>query len=101
MHLLSPFSLNLPLYEHKKRPSYVLPFAEAVGDNFVLMDDNARPHRARVVNDYLEDEGSNVWTSHHAHLTSTLLSMHVTLFREEYMHVCHNHKQPGSLQMLL
>ena len=24
MHLLSPFSLNLPLYEHKKRPSYVL-----------------------------------------------------------------------------
>ena len=22
MHLLSPFSLNLPLYEHKKRPSY-------------------------------------------------------------------------------
>ena len=24
MHLLSPFSLNLPLYEHKKRPSYIL-----------------------------------------------------------------------------
>ena len=24
MHLLSPFSLNLPLYEHKKRPSYML-----------------------------------------------------------------------------
>ena len=24
MHLLSPLSLNLPLYEHKKRPSYVL-----------------------------------------------------------------------------
>ena len=23
MHLLSPFSLNLPLYEHKKRPSYL------------------------------------------------------------------------------
>ena len=22
MHLISPFSLNLPLYEHKKRPSY-------------------------------------------------------------------------------
>ena len=22
MHLLSTFSLNLPLYEHKKRPSY-------------------------------------------------------------------------------
>ena len=23
MHLLSPVSLNLPLYEHKKRPSYL------------------------------------------------------------------------------
>ena len=23
MHLLSLFSLNLPLYEHKKRPSYI------------------------------------------------------------------------------
>ena len=23
MHLLLPFSLNLPFYEHKKRPSYV------------------------------------------------------------------------------
>ena len=23
MHLLSPFSLNLLLYEHKKRPSYI------------------------------------------------------------------------------
>ena len=36
---------------------YVWPFAGAVGDYFVLMDDNARPNRARVVNDYLEDEG--------------------------------------------
>ena len=26
MHLLSPFSLNLPLYEHKKRPSYIVYF---------------------------------------------------------------------------
>ena len=24
MHLLSPFSLQLPLYEHKKRPSYAI-----------------------------------------------------------------------------
>ena len=32
---------------------YVWPFAGAYGDSFVLMDDNSRPHRARVVNDYL------------------------------------------------
>ena len=41
---------------------YVRPFAGAVGDNFVLMDDNARPNKARVVNDYLEDEGID-WPS--------------------------------------
>ena len=44
-------------YTHEIIDVYVRPFAGAVGDNFVLMDDNARPHRARVVNDYLEDEG--------------------------------------------
>ena len=29
-------------------------YAAAVGDQFILMDDNARPHRARVVQGYLE-----------------------------------------------
>ena len=32
----------------------VVPFAENVGENFILMDDNARPHRARVVTEFLE-----------------------------------------------
>jgi hypothetical protein len=31
----------------------VRPFAGAIGDNFLLMDDYARPHCARVVNEYL------------------------------------------------
>ena len=34
----------------------VRPYAGAIGDDFILMDDNARPHRARVVTDYLETE---------------------------------------------
>jgi transposase len=34
----------------------VRPFAGAIGGNFLLMDDNARPHRARVVNEYLQKE---------------------------------------------
>ena len=34
----------------------VRPYAGAVGDSFILMNDNARPHRARVVTDYLENE---------------------------------------------
>jgi hypothetical protein len=34
----------------------VRPYAGAVGDGFILMDDNGGPHRARVVTDYLENE---------------------------------------------
>ena len=33
------------------------PYAGAVGDDFLLMDDNARPHRSIVVNKFLEQEG--------------------------------------------
>ncbi|GFV43239.1 transposable element Tcb1 transposase [Trichonephila clavipes] len=32
-------------------------YAAEVGPNFVLMEDNARPHRADIVDDYLESEG--------------------------------------------
>ena len=35
---------------------YVKPYDGAVGENFILMDDNARPHWARVVELYLECE---------------------------------------------
>jgi hypothetical protein len=28
-------------------------YAGAIGDDFILMDDNARPHRARIGNEYL------------------------------------------------
>lgn len=34
----------------------VLPYAGAIGPDFILMDDNARPHRARVVNQFLEEQ---------------------------------------------
>ena len=34
----------------------VRPIAGTVGEDFILMDDNARPYRARIVNQYLEDE---------------------------------------------
>jgi len=32
-------------------------YAAAVGSTLVLMDDTARPHRAAIVDDYLESEG--------------------------------------------
>ena len=31
-------------------------YAGAIGDDFILMDDNARPHRARIGNEYLQRE---------------------------------------------
>ncbi|GFW28379.1 DDE_3 domain-containing protein [Trichonephila clavipes] len=36
---------------------YVRPYAASIGNDFILMDDNARPHRARIVEEYLEDHG--------------------------------------------
>lgn len=35
----------------------VVPFAQQIGNDFILMDDNAPPHRARVVQNFLEDHG--------------------------------------------
>jgi hypothetical protein len=31
-------------------------YAGAIGDDFILMDDNARPHRASIDNEYLQRE---------------------------------------------
>ncbi|GFV64276.1 transposable element Tcb1 transposase [Trichonephila clavipes] len=41
-------------------------YAAAVGSTFVLMDDNAHPHRADIVDDYLESEGTAriVWPTY-------------------------------------
>ncbi|GFX04544.1 transposable element Tcb2 transposase [Trichonephila clavipes] len=36
---------------------YVRPYAAAIGNDFILMDDNARPYRAGIVEEYLEDHG--------------------------------------------
>ncbi|GFT22401.1 transposable element Tcb2 transposase [Trichonephila clavipes] len=36
---------------------YVCPFAGAIGNDFILMDDNARPHRIVIVEEYLEGLG--------------------------------------------
>ncbi|GFW74707.1 transposable element Tcb2 transposase [Trichonephila clavipes] len=34
----------------------VVPYAAAIGDYFILMDDNCRPHRANLVEDFLFEE---------------------------------------------
>ncbi|GFT59129.1 transposable element Tcb2 transposase [Trichonephila clavipes] len=35
----------------------VVPYAVAIGDDFILMDDNCMPHRANLVEDFLFEEG--------------------------------------------
>ncbi|GFT06090.1 transposable element Tcb2 transposase [Trichonephila clavipes] len=35
----------------------VVPYAAAIGDDFILMDDNCRPHRANLVEDFLVEKG--------------------------------------------
>ncbi|GFV89519.1 transposable element Tcb2 transposase [Trichonephila clavipes] len=35
----------------------VVPYAAAIGDDFILMDDNCRPYRANLVEDFLFEEG--------------------------------------------
>ncbi|GFW14158.1 transposable element Tcb2 transposase [Trichonephila clavipes] len=44
-------------YRDETLDPYVRPYAVAIGNDFILMDDNARPHRARIVEEYLEDHG--------------------------------------------
>ncbi|GFW27661.1 transposable element Tcb2 transposase [Trichonephila clavipes] len=34
----------------------VVPYAAAIGDDFILMDDNCKPHRANLVEDFLFEE---------------------------------------------
>ncbi|GFT46579.1 transposable element Tcb2 transposase [Trichonephila clavipes] len=38
------------------RPT-VVPYAAAIGDDFILMDDNYKPHRANLVGDFLLEKG--------------------------------------------
>lgn len=35
---------------------FIRPIAGAVGEDFIFMDNNAWPNRARIVNDYLKSE---------------------------------------------
>ncbi|GFV36345.1 transposable element Tcb2 transposase [Trichonephila clavipes] len=39
------------------RSTVVGPYAAAIGDDFILMDDNCRPHRANLVEDFFSEEG--------------------------------------------
>jgi transposase len=52
-------NLNADRYITDILSQHVVPFAPHIGPNFLLMQDNARPHTARVVQNYLLDVGIN------------------------------------------
>lgn len=56
LHVLERGTMTGVRYRDEILDVYVRPYAGAVGPEFILMDDNARPHRARVVEQYLEQE---------------------------------------------
>lgn len=47
------------VYKNNILRNFVLPFARNFGHDFLLIDDNARPHRARIVQEFLEVSNIN------------------------------------------
>lgn len=54
LHIVQNGTLTAVRYVNEILDVYVRPYAGAIGPEFILMDDNARPHRARVTDEYLE-----------------------------------------------
>ncbi|GFX28150.1 transposable element Tcb1 transposase [Trichonephila clavipes] len=55
-HIFKRGSVTAVRYRDEVLEPLVSLFVAAVGPTFVLMDDNARPHRADIVDDYMERE---------------------------------------------
>ena len=54
LHVIDNGTLTALRYVNEILDVYVRPYAGAVGENFILMVDNARAHRARITDQYLE-----------------------------------------------
>ncbi|GFW56759.1 transposable element Tcb1 transposase [Trichonephila clavipes] len=57
LHIFKRGSVTAVRYREEDLEPIVILYTAAVGHTFVLMDDNACPHRADIVDDYLESEG--------------------------------------------
>ncbi|GBL94666.1 hypothetical protein AVEN_83981-1 [Araneus ventricosus] len=56
LHVFPRGTVNAQTYRDDILDAYVRRYAGAIGDDFLLQDDNARPHRPRIVDDYLQQE---------------------------------------------
>lgn len=57
LYIIRDGSLTARRYRDEILRPIVVPYAAAIGDDFILMDDNCRPHRADLVEDFLFEEG--------------------------------------------
>ena len=54
LHVIDKGTLTAERYVNEILDVHVRPYAGAIGPDFILMDDNARAHRVRITNQYLE-----------------------------------------------
>ena len=57
LHIVNGGTMTAQRYRDDIIHPVVRPFAGAIGDDFIFMHDNARPHVARIVVEYLETAG--------------------------------------------
>ncbi|GFT25360.1 transposable element Tcb2 transposase [Trichonephila clavipes] len=57
LYIIRDGPLTARRYREEILRPIVVPYAAAIGDDFILMDDNCRPHRANLVEDFLFEEG--------------------------------------------
>ncbi|GFV44882.1 transposable element Tcb1 transposase [Trichonephila clavipes] len=57
LYIIRDGPLTARRYRDEILRSIVVPYAAAIGDDYILMDDNSRPHRANPVDDSLFEEG--------------------------------------------
>ncbi|GFV91368.1 transposable element Tcb2 transposase [Trichonephila clavipes] len=57
LYIIRDGPLNARRYRDEILRPIVVIYAAEIGDDFILMDDNCRPHRANLVEDFLFEEG--------------------------------------------
>ncbi|GFY20839.1 transposable element Tcb2 transposase [Trichonephila clavipes] len=57
LYIIRDGPLTARRYRNEILRPILVPYAAAIGDDFILMDDNCRPHRANLVEDFLFEEG--------------------------------------------
>ncbi|GFX91256.1 DDE_3 domain-containing protein [Trichonephila clavipes] len=56
LHVFSRVNFNGHTCRDGILNAYMLPYAGAIGDSFLLQDDNVRPHRSRIMDAYFDQE---------------------------------------------